>query len=125
MKVPKLTEEQVLTINLVTEKIKIHPDYNKSIKQALEDGFTLSLNYHNHPGEETYCVSIISEKIDLISLSEDKQSFIELAHIKNIGQSEEDCLPIMSYLGEKIKKLYYLKNLPNIYLNGRLFMSDE
>lgn len=125
MKVPKLSIDQISIINTILDKIKTHPQYNKSIEEAVSSELEISLNYHTHPNEDTYCVSIISEKIDLLTLTEDKQTFVELAHIKNIGESEEDCIPLMSYLGKKIKEMYMLRRLPNIYLNGSLYLKDN
>ena len=125
MKVPKLSIDQISIINTILDKIKTHPQYNKSIEEAVSSELEISLNYHTHPNEDTYCVSIISEKIDLLTLTEDKQTFVELGHIKNIGESEEDCIPLMSYLGKKIKEMYMLRRLPNIYLNGSLYLKDN
>ena len=125
MKVPKLSVEQISIINSVLDKVKAHPQYNKSIKESVSSNLALSLNYHIHPNEDTYCVSILSEKIDLLTLTENKESFIELAHIRNIGKSQEDCIPLMSYLGKKIKEIYILKRLPDVYLNGILHLTDN
>jgi len=125
LKVPKLSVDQVSIINSILDKVKTHPQYNKSIQESISSDLALSLNYHTHPDEDTYCVSILSEKIDLLTLTEDKQSFVELAHIRSIGKSEEDCVPLMSYLGKKIKEVYMLKKLPDIYLNGSLYLKDN
>ena len=125
MKVPKLSVNQVSIINSILDKVKAHPQYNKSIQESVSSNLPLSLNYHTHPNEKTYCVSILSEKIDLLTLTENKESFIELAHIRNIGKSEEDCIPLMSYLGKKLKEIYLLKKLPDVYLNGSLYLQDN
>lgn len=125
MKVPKLSIDQISVINSILDKVKAHPQYNKSIEEAVSSGLEISLNYHTHPDEDTYCVSILSEKIDLLTLTENKQNFVELAHIRSIGKSEEDCVPLMSYLGKKIKEAYMLKRLPDVYLNGLLHLKDN
>ena len=125
MKVPKLSIDQISILNSILDKVKVHPQYNKSIQESVSSDLALSLNYHIHPDEDTYCVSILSEKIDLLSLTENKQSFVEIAHIRNIGKSEQDCIPLMSYLGKKIKEVYRLKNLPDVYLNGSLHLTDS
>jgi len=125
LKVPKLSIDQISVINSILDKVKIHPEYNKSIEDAVSSHLDISLNYHTHPDEDSYCVSILSEKIDLLTLSENKQSFIELAHIRGIGKSEEDCIPLMSYLGKKLKEVYLLKKLPDVYLNGSLYLQDN
>ena len=125
MKVPKLSIDQISIINSILDKVKAHPQYNQSIEQAVSSGLEISLNYHTHPNEDTFCVSILSEKIDLLTLTENKQNFIELAHIRNVGKSEEDCVPLMSYLGKKIKESYMLKRLPDVYLNGSLHLKDN
>ena len=125
MKVPKLSVDQISIIDSILDKVKTHPQYNKSIQEAVSSGLEISLNYHTHPDEDTYCVSILSEKIDLLTLTENKQSFVELVHIRSIGKSENDCIPLMSYLGNKIKEVYRLKKLPNVYLNGSLYLRDN
>jgi len=125
LKVPKLSIDQISIINTILDKVKTHPQYNKSIEEAVSSELEISLNYHTHPDEDTYCVSILSEKIDLLTLTENKQTFVELAHIRNIGKSEEDCVPLMSYLGKKIKEAYMLKRLPDVYLNGSLHLKDN
>ena len=125
MKVPKLSIDQISIINSILDKVKTHPQYNKSIEEAVSSELEISLNYHTHPDEDTYCVSILSEKIDLLTLTENKQTFVELVHIRNIGKSEKDCVPLMSYLGKKIKEDYMIKRLPDVYLNGSLHLKDN
>ena len=125
MKVPKLSIDQISVINAILDQVKIHPQYNKSIEDAVSSDLEISLNYHTHPDEDPYCVSILSEKIDLLTLTENKKSFVELAHIRGIGKSEEDCIPLMSYLGKKLKEVYLLKKLPDVYLNGSLYLQDN
>ena len=105
MKVEKLSPDQIEVINSIIDKIKIHPQYNKSIEDAVSSDLEISLNYHSHPNEDPYCVSILSEKIDLLTLTKNKQSFFELAHISGIGKSEKDCIPLMSYFGKKLKEV--------------------
>ena len=125
MKVQKLSSSQTEVINSIINKIIIHPQYNASIREAVRSGLKVSLNYHIHPNESSYCVSILSEKIDLQSLTENKSSFIELAHIKSIGKQEKDCIPLMSYFGKRLKEVYVLESLPDVYLNGSLYLKDN
>jgi ribosomal protein S13 len=125
LKVQKLSSDQIEVINSILDQVRIHPQYNQSIEDAVSTDLEISLNYHTHPGEDSYCVSIISDKIDLLALTENKQSFVELAHISGIGKSEEDCIPLMSYLGKKLKEVYLLKKLPDVYLNGSLYLQDN
>ena len=125
MKVPKLSIDQISVINSILDQVKIHPQYNKSIEDAVSSDLEISLNYHTHPDEDPYCVSILSEKIDLLTLTENKKSFVELAHIRGIGKAEEDCIPLMSYLGKKLKEVYLLKKLPDVYLKGSLYLQDN
>ena len=125
MKVPKLSVDQITVVNSILDKIKIHPQYNTSINEAVSSDLDISLNYHTHPNEDSYCVSILSEKIDLLTLTENKQSFVELAHIRSIGKTEEDCIPLMSYFGKKLKEIYKFNNLPDVYLNGSLYLQDN
>ena len=125
MKVPKLTVDQITVVDSILDKIKIHPQYNTSINEAVSSDLDISLNYHTHPNEDSYCVSILSEKIDLLTLTENKQSFVELAHIRSIGKAEEDCIPIMCYFGKKLKEIYKFNKLPDVYLNGSLYLQDH
>ena len=125
MKVPKLSVDQITVVNSILDKIKIHPQYNTSINEAVSSDLDISLNYHTHPNEDSYCVSILSEKIDLLTLTENKQSFVELAHIRSIGKTEEDCIPLMSYFGKKLKEIYKFNKLPDVYLNGSLYLQDN
>ena len=125
MKVPKLSIDQISVINSILDQVKIHPQYNQSIEDAVSSDLEISLNYHTHPDEDSYCVSILSDKIDLLTLTENKKSFVELAHIRGIGKSEEDCIPLMSYLGKRLKEVYLLKKLPDVYLNGSLYLQDN
>ena len=100
-------------------------DRYKMAADAVSADLAISLNYHTHPDEDSYCVSILSEKIDLLTLTENKQSFIELAHIRGIGKSEEDCIPLMTYFGKKLKEIYIFNKLPDVYLNGSLHLTDN
>ena len=125
MKVPKLSVDQITVVNSILDKIKIHLQYNTSIKEAVSSDLDISLNYHTHPNEDSYCVSILSEKIDLLTLTENKQSFVELAHIRSIGKTEEECIPLMSYFGKKLKEIYKFNKLPDVYLNGSLYLQDN
>jgi|TARA_B110000438_G_scaffold266568_1_gene280751 hypothetical protein len=125
LKVPKLSVDQLTVINSILDQIKRHTQYNNSITEAVSSNLDISLNYHTHPNEDSYCVSILSEKIDLLTLTENKQSFIELAHIRGIGKSEEDCIPLMTYFGKKLKEIYIFNKLPDVYLNGSLYLQDD
>ena len=125
MKVPRLTTDQIEVLDLIIEKVRKHPKYDQSIEDAVSADLEISLNYHTHPNENSYCVSILSDKIDLLTLTENKKSFIELAHIRSIGKSEEDCIPLMSYLGKKLKEVYLFKKLPDVYLNGSIYLQDN
>ena len=106
MKIQKLSPDQIEVINSILDQVRIHPQYNQSIEDAVSADLEISLNYHTHPDEDHYCVSFLSEKIDLLTLTENKKSFVELAHIRGIGKSEDDCIPLMSYLGKKLKEVY-------------------
>ena len=120
-----LKKDQVEIINSLLNKLRQHPQYNIAIKDAILSGLELSLNYHIHPDENQYCVSILSVKIDLLAMTSDQTNFTELAHIQGIGNEEGECFPLMTYMGKKIKRQYGLNKLPDIYLNGSLFMRDE
>ena len=112
-------------VNTVLQMLKEHPKYHKNIKDAAESQQSIILNYHIHPGESKYCVSIISKSIKHLDMEDEKSTFEELAHIKGISDLEELFVPLMSYFGEKLKSIYHLTRLPDLYKNGMQYFQDN
>ena len=100
------------------ELIDGHPQYGPAVKQAVADGSEVVLNYHTHGAGQPYCVSIASRPRGLLPVVGQNLPLEELAHIKGIGQTEEQCRPLMSTLGEELMRHYSLDQQPGIYLNG-------
>jgi len=94
---------------LVREQIQVHPKYSSNIKQTVDVGKPFYLDYHSHDSDGKFCVSIRT--------GQDKDD--ELCHIKGFGKNEEECKPLMSMLGNKLKEFYKLDYTPQIFLNGQ------
>lgn len=109
-----LTTDDITILNSVIEQISKHPQYHKNIIESVLQQSPFILNYHIHPGETTFCVSIVEIKTTR-----------ELAHIRGIGASEDLCRPLMMYFGRRLKTKFQLSFLPDIYLNGKLYLKDE
>ena len=112
-------------VNTVLQMLKEHPKYHKNIKDAAESQKSIILNYHIHPGESKYCVSILSKSANHLDAEDEKSTLEELAHIKGIGDLEESFVPLLSYFGEKLKSIYHLIRLPDLYLNGMQYFQDN
>ena len=112
-------------VNTVLKMLKEHPKYHKNIKDAAESQQSIILNYHIHAGESQYCVSILSKSIKHLDMEDEKSTFKELAHIKGISDLEELFVPLMSYFGEKLKSIYHLTRLPDLYINGMQYFQDN
>ena len=112
-------------VNTVLQMLKEHPKYHKNIKDAAESQQSIILNYHIHPGESKYCVSILSKSIKHLDMKDEESTSKELAHIKGISDLEELFVPLMSYFGEKLKSIYHLTRLPDLYINGMQYFQDN
>jgi len=121
----QLTPNEQTRINTVLQMLKEHPKYHKNIKDAAESQQSIILNYHIHPGESKYCVSILSKSVKHLDMEDEKSTSEELAHIKGISDLEELFVPLMSYFGEKLKSIYHLTRLPDLYLNGMQYFQDN
>ena len=112
-------------VKMVLQMLEDHPKYSKNIRDAAESQQSIILNYHIHAGESKYCVSILSKSIKHLDMEDKKSTFKELAHIKGISDLESLFLPLMSYLGEKLKSIYHLTRLPDLYLNGMQYFKGN
>ncbi len=106
--------------DLVCDKIDAHPTYGPKLAEAAERGELLVLNYHTHGPGQAYCVSVCAGTppnavIDLPIPPE------ELAHIRGIGATAEECEPRMAAFAVRLIARYGLDREPVIFLDGEPF----
>ena len=101
------------------EKIQNHPTYGPALRQAIEERWPLVLNYHHHGDVTSWCVAICTTQENLIPLLGPPERLHELAHVRGLGRSEEDCLPLMGTLARELVDTYELAATPTIYKQGR------
>jgi hypothetical protein len=99
--------------------IEHHESYGQKIRQAADDGEDIVLDYHTHGPGHGYCVSIQTKKPNPLPILNQDPVTDELAHIRGIGQTEDQCLPLMSMLGHAMLEHYKLAKMPSIELNGQ------
>ncbi len=104
----------------LVQKILIHSKYGPAMEKALAGDDALVLNYHNHRGESSYCVSICAKLQTPVKLpSTDQETLEELVHIEGFGKSEADCLPLTKAFSEALCRHYEIEGPLEIYLNGK------
>ena len=102
------------------QKIVHHSKYGPAMEEALANNIPLVLNYHNHRGESSYCVSICAELQSPVKLLDTDQATLdELVHIEGFGKNEADCLPLSEALSEALCGYYEIEGPLQIYLNGK------
>ena len=102
------------------QKILLHSKYGPAMEEALAGNVPLVLNYHNHRGESSYCVSICAKLQSPVKLLDtDQETLEELVHIEGFGKSEADCLPLAKAFSEALCKHYKIEGPLEIYLNGK------
>jgi len=102
------------------QKILDHSKYGPAMDEAVAGNVPLVLNYHNHLGESSYCISICAKLQSPPKLLDtDQETLEELVHIEGFGQSEADCLPLTKVFSEALCKHYKIEGPLNIYLNGK------
>ena len=101
----------------VCDKIAAHPSYSTKLDDAARAQAQLLLNYHTHGPEQGYCVSVCVRDESLVPLGL-PASQDELAHIRDIGKSREECGPLMEAFAARLADRYGLKRLPVIFLDG-------
>ena len=102
----------------IIAKIEEHPVYAAAMRQAVETGEELVLNYHSHGDPTSYCSSICARQASSVRLVDIGESLRELVHIRAVGQSEADCVPLMVAFGSELMAHYGLERAPVIYLDG-------
>ena len=109
--------------DLVCDKIAAHPSYSVKVEEAARGGEQLNLNYHTHGPGEPYCVSVSirNETLAQLGLPAPQE---ELAHIRGIGASREECGPRMSAFAARLVDRYGLKRKPVVFLDGVPFTNS-
>ena len=101
------------------EKIAGHPTFGPAVQQAAEDQWPFVLHYHHHGDTSSWCVAICTKMDSVIPLLGDPEELHELAHVKGLGSSEDQCLPLMATLGTELVERYGLAATPSIWKQGR------
>lgn len=99
-------------------KIEAHPTYGPAVRQAASEQWPLVLDYHSHGDPSAWCVAICTKQDNLIPLLGGPERLQELAHVRGLGRSEDQCLPLMAPLGRELREHYELEQNPAIYKNG-------
>lgn len=104
----------------VCDKIAAHPNYASKVENAARSGEQLLLNYHTHGPGQDYCVSVCvrNESLAQLGLPAPQE---ELAHIRGMGKTSEECAPRMGAFAARLEQRYGLKRTPLIFLNGAPF----
>jgi hypothetical protein len=100
------------------ELIEQHQNYGPAVRDAASRKARLVLNYHTHGPGTGFCVSICMQQTAVLPVFGQALPMEELAHIRGIGKTEEQCLPLMQPLAEQLSNYYGLEVAPEIYLNG-------
>ncbi|MFT5052090.1 MAG: hypothetical protein ACI8QZ_003522 [Chlamydiales bacterium] len=101
----------------VVQKIIEHSSYGPAVQGAIAQGLPLALNYHTHGPGSGYCVSVCAVVEPLIEFL-GKAELEELAHIRGLGQTEEECGPVTDAFAQAICQGLGVERTFQIYLNG-------
>ena len=103
--------------DVVCDKIAEHPKYGPNLDAAVRAGRQLVLNYHTHGPDQGYCVSVCvrSEALAQLGLAAPLE---ELAHIRGIGKSREECAPRMEAFAARLVARHSLAQAPLVFLDG-------
>jgi len=88
------------------------------MREAVNKGEALVLNYHHHGDPSSWCVAICARAESPVELLDLGGELRELAHISGVGGSEDACVPLMSSLAHELLGFYQLRLSPVIYKNG-------
>ena len=101
----------------VCDRIAAHPSYSVKVENAARAGEQLILNYHTHGPGQDYCVSVCirTESLAKLGLPAPQE---ELAHIRGIGKTSEECGPRMEAFAARLAERYGLKRMPFVFLDG-------
>jgi hypothetical protein len=115
-----MTPELLRFFDLVCDKIAAHPSYSRKLAEAARAGEQLVLNYHSHGPEQAYCASVCVGSETLIEQGL-HTPLEELAHIRGIGATAEECGPRMAAFAARLVERYELKRMPLVFLDGHPF----
>lgn len=99
-------------------KIEAHDKYGPAMRQAAAAKKPIILDYHTHGPGQDYCLSIKTKKGGLPVVGQ-APTLEELAHIRGIGKTEAEGIPMMGLLGGLLQAHYQLVSLPLLYMNGK------
>ncbi len=104
----------------LVQMIVEHSKYGPAMEAAMAGNAPLVLNYHNHLGESSYCVSICTREHNPVKLLDTgEETLEELVHIRGFGKDEADCLHLTKAFSEALCKHYKIERPPDIDLNGK------
>lgn len=103
--------------DLVCDKIAAHPSYSVNLAKAAEGDSPLILNYHTHGPDQAYCVAVCTRN-EFLAQRGLPAPLEELAHIRGIGASAEECGPRMEAFAARLVERYELKARPIVLLDG-------
>ncbi len=103
--------------DLVCDRIAAHSTYSVKLERAADAGEQLILNYHSHGPEQAYCASVCVRS-DTLAEHGLPAPLEELAHIRGIGKSSEECGPRMAAFAARLVARYGLKRPPVVFLDG-------
>jgi hypothetical protein len=109
--------------DLVCDKIDAHPSYGPKLENAVRQGEQLILNYHTHGPDQAYCVSVCVRNEPLAKLGL-PAPLEELAHIRGIGKSREECGPRMEAFAARLIARHRLEKKPVVFLDGVPFTPE-
>lgn len=114
---PAMDPELLQYFDHVCDKIAAHPSYSVKVENAARAGEQFILNYHTHGPGQDYCVSVCvrNESLAQFGLPAPQE---ELAHIRAIGKTSEDCGPRMEAFAARLADRYGLKRMPAVFLDG-------
>ena len=101
------------------QKIEAHPNYAPALRQAVAEKALLVLNYHTHGPGQPFCVAICQKSPTMLPVLEQPEPLTELVHVKGVGQTEDQCLPLMEPLRDELVEQYQIEAPIQIYLNGQ------
>jgi hypothetical protein len=100
------------------EKIEAHEKYGPALRQAAQAGKPIILDYHTHGPGQDYCLSIKTKKGGLPVMGQ-PPALEELAHVRGIGKTHEEGIPMMGLLAKQMQTHYSLSSPPMIHVNGQ------
>jgi len=103
----------------IISQIEAHEKYGPAVREAAGAQSALILNYHTHGGPSGYCVSICRRKPGGLPVFGQAEEVEELAHIRGVGRTAQEGLPLMDAFARELQEHYKLQASPQIRLDGR------